>query len=91
MYLVRGLVGLSSLGESGVRVILEDGDLDFPPMPAVELCLPSLTPLGSPTCREPRSPERAAAIAVFEPSLGLFSPWAARSGSCLGVFEDMAN
>ena len=95
VYLAGGLAGLnvplSSLGDSGRGAILEDGDLDFPPMPAVELCLPSLTPFGNPTYRELKSPEMAAAIAVLESSLGLFSPCAARSGSCLGALADMSN
>lgn len=88
---VGGFVGLNSFGDSGLGVIREEGDVDFPPIPAVELCLPSLTPFGNPTCRELKSPEIAAAMADDDPSLGLFSPCAARRGNCLGAAEDMSN
>ena len=95
LYRPGGLVGLivefKNWGDSGRGAILDEGDLDFPPMPAVELCLPSPTPFGSPTYSELKSPDIAAAIAELDPSRGLFSPWAARSGSCLGAFEDMSN
>lgn len=72
--LLGGLVESNSLGDSGLGLMREDGDWDFPPMPAVELCLPSLTPFGSPTYRELKSPDIAAAMAEEDPSLGLFSP-----------------
>lgn len=84
-------VGLNRLGDSARGVILDEGDRDFPPIPAVELCLPSPIPLGSPTCRELKSPDIAAAMAELDPSRGLFSPCAARSGNCLGTFEVMSN
>ena len=47
--LTGGLVGLNSFGDSDLGAMREDGEVDFPPIPAVELCLPSRTPFGSPT------------------------------------------
>jgi len=51
---------LSAAGDSDLGGSRDDGDLDLPPIPTVELCLPSLAKPG----KVDRSPEIAAAIAL---------------------------
>lgn len=57
-----GTFRLSGVGDSDLGGSRDDGDLDLPPIPTVELCLPSLA-LAKPG-RVDRSPEIAAAIAL---------------------------
>lgn len=52
---------LNAAGDSDLGGSRDDGDLDLPPIPTVELCLPSLA-LAKPG-KVDRSPEIAAAIA----------------------------
>lgn len=90
-YLAGGLFGPNKPGEADRR-ILEEGDLEWPPAPTVELCLPDGTPLGSPTWSDEKSPDKAAAMAVPEPSLGRVLGCVTRLGTVVaGVVLGMSN